>query len=220
MNYTLARQIHKDLRERFVAGQYLPGERVFEDKIAGEFDVSLTPVREAVKLLESDGLVVRKSHRALFTRSFTLKEAQEIYDMRALLEPHATKLVAQALDREWITSMKRVLAEQKEALGNREFGRAQSLSAWFHVQVAEQSGNRLLADSIERLWLMVPLLRALAWKASDYARPTHVIDEHQAILDGILLQPDQASQLAFEHVYASWEAVKVSLTKALSSSDR
>nr|WP_275107283.1 GntR family transcriptional regulator [Sulfobacillus harzensis] len=215
----MARQIHESLRARFVAGEYLPGVRLYEEKLAKEFDVSLTPVREAVKLLESDGLVVRKAHRALFARQFTLKEAQEVYDVRQILEPHAASLVAQQLDPQWLDSMKLLLQEQKQALNAEEFGKVQTLTATFHIRIAQKSDNHLLASMIERIWLMVPLLRALAWYESHYMRPVHVVDEHRAMLDGMLLGPEQAAQLALNHVRTSWEGVKGALERALGASE-
>lgn len=215
MNNTLARRIHQELRSKFVAGEFLPGTRLYEEKIAKEFDVSLTPVREAVKFLESEGLVVRQAHRALFARSFSFKEAAEVYEMRELLEPHAAALASRAADSVWLAEMKQLLEDQRQALHSAEFGQVQTLTASFHVRIAQCSKNRLLTDMIERLWLMVPLLRALAWHQSHFSRPSNVIEEHTIILDGIISGPEQAAQTSRDHVRSSWESVKEALEVSL-----
>lgn len=83
---TLAEQAYWELRRRIVSGEFSPGRRLLPRELAAMLDISQTPVKEALLLLERDGLVECPSRRGAAVRRFTAQEIQEIYRARALLE--------------------------------------------------------------------------------------------------------------------------------------
>jgi DNA-binding GntR family transcriptional regulator len=87
------------VRERILAGRYPPGSPLVEAELAAEFQVSKTPVREALKLLAGSGLVVMSNYRGASVRAVTVDLVREVYDLRALLEPEAlARSVAAGVD--------------------------------------------------------------------------------------------------------------------------
>lgn len=215
LDRTLSGQIYARLKDRFLQGEYLPGSRLLEDEIAKEFGVSLTPVREAMNRFQADGLVVRKEHKALYVRTFTLKEASDVYEMRALLEPTAIELATRHFDDAWLKKVEALEAEQKAGLAVPDFPRVQRTNYYLHVAFAEGSRNAMLVDMVERLWVFIPVLRALAW-SHDPAGPRFVAGEHAEIIECLRQhQAEAAVAAAKRHVENSWERVRQTLEEAL-----
>lgn len=212
---TLSGQIYAQLKDRFLQGRYLPGSRLLEDDIANEFGVSQTPVREAMYRFQADGLVMRKEHKALYVRTFTLEEAHDIYEMRSLLEPYAIELATRYFDDTWLAKVEALEAEQKAGLEARDFPRVQRTNYYLHVAFAEGSRNAMLVDMVERLWVFIPVLRAVAWK-HDPTGPSFVAHEHAEIIAHLRAHEAEAAiEAARRHVENSWERVRPTLERAL-----
>jgi DNA-binding GntR family transcriptional regulator len=96
---SLAEQIAARLSERIVSGAYAPGQRIMEQAIAAEFGVSRGPVREALRLLEKDGLVTILARRGAQVTQLSIDEVKEIFDVRAMLNGLRDRLIAESPDR-------------------------------------------------------------------------------------------------------------------------
>ncbi len=212
---TLSKQVYARLRERFLRGEYLPGSRLFEDELAREYGISLTPIREAMHRFQADGLVVRKEHRALYVRSFTLEEAHNVYEMRSLLEPYAIELATRRFDTSWLDKVEALEAEQRAGLAVPDFPRVQRTNYYLHVAFAEGSRNPVLVEMIERLWVFIPVLRAVAWRYNP-AGPLFVAEEHAEIISHLRNhRSEEAIAASKRHVEGSWERVRKTLEHAL-----
>lgn len=99
LTHSLAEQIAARLSERIVSGEYPPGQRIMEQAIAAEFDVSRGPVREALRLLEKDGLVTILARRGAQVTRLSIDEVREIFDVRAMLNGLRDRLIAEHPDR-------------------------------------------------------------------------------------------------------------------------
>ncbi len=99
LTHSLAEQIAARLSERIVNGLYTPGQRVMEQAIADEFAVSRGPVREALRLLEKDGLVTILPRRGALVSNLSIDEVKEIFDIRAMLNGLRDRLVAEDPER-------------------------------------------------------------------------------------------------------------------------
>lgn len=100
LTQSLPEQIATQLSERIVSGAYTPGQRVMEQAIAEEFDVSRGPVREALRLLEKEGLVMILPRRGAQVTNPTIEEVNEIFDIRAMLNGLRDRLIAEGKQRE------------------------------------------------------------------------------------------------------------------------
>ena len=100
LTHSLAEQIAARLSDRIVAGGYTPGQRIMEQALAEEFSVSRGPVREALRLLEKDGLVTILPRRGAQVTRLSIDEVKEIFDVRAMLNGLRDRLVAESPDRQ------------------------------------------------------------------------------------------------------------------------
>jgi DNA-binding GntR family transcriptional regulator len=100
LTQSLPEQIAAQLSERIVSGAYAPGQRIMEQAIAEEFDVSRGPVREALRLLEKEGLVMILPRRGAQVTNPTIEEVNEIFDIRAMLNGLRDRLIAEGKQRE------------------------------------------------------------------------------------------------------------------------
>ncbi len=215
LDRTLSKQVYARIKDRFLRGEYLPGSRLFEDELAREYGISLTPVREAMHRFQAEGLVVRKEHSALYVRTFTLEEARNVYEMRMLLEPYAIELATRRFDPTWLEKVEVIEAEQKAGVAARDFPRVQRTNYYLHVAFAEGSCNPILVEMIERLWVFVPVLRAVAWK-HDPSTVRFVAEEHAEIIANLRQQrAEEAVAASRRHVEGSWERVRQTLEDAL-----
>jgi len=99
LTHSLAEQIAARLSDRIVSGEYTPGQRIMEQAVAAEFSVSRGPVREALRLLEKDGLVTILARRGAQVTRLSIDEVREIFDVRAMLNGLRDRLIAEHPDR-------------------------------------------------------------------------------------------------------------------------
>ncbi|HWI14027.1 MAG TPA: GntR family transcriptional regulator [Burkholderiales bacterium] len=99
LTHSLAEQIATRLSDRIVSGEYTPGQRIMEQALAAEFGVSRGPVREALRLLEKDGLVTILARRGAQVTRLSIDEVREIFDVRAMLNGLRDRLIAENPDR-------------------------------------------------------------------------------------------------------------------------
>src|SRR5690348_14989622 len=111
LTHSLAEQVAARLSDRITAGIYAPGRRVLEQEVSAEFAVSRGPVREALRLLEKDGLVTILPRRGAQVTRLSIAEVREIFDIRAALNGLRDRQVAESADRE------RVLPALEQAVG-------------------------------------------------------------------------------------------------------
>lgn len=100
LTQSLPEQIAARLSERIVSGAYAPGQRIMEQAVAAEFEVSRGPVREALRLLEKEGLVIILARRGAQVTNPTIEEVDEIFDIRAMLNGLRDRLIAESPRRE------------------------------------------------------------------------------------------------------------------------
>jgi DNA-binding GntR family transcriptional regulator len=99
LTQSLPEQIAARLSERIVSGAYTPGQRIMEQAVAAEFEVSRGPVREALRLLEKEGLVIILARRGAQVTNPTIEEVNEIFDIRTMLNGLRDRLIAESPQR-------------------------------------------------------------------------------------------------------------------------
>jgi DNA-binding GntR family transcriptional regulator len=196
LHQTLSHQIRDTLVRQIVSGELEPGERLVETKVAATFGTSQAPVREALRELETFGLVEIKPRRGTFVRSFVRETLHESYVLRAALEETATRLVlmAQTVPFEPLrTTVERMQhaarADDTDAVGLE--------SVMFHRHIVDAAGNGLIKRSWENLHIEARTSVTIMATAPDL----HAIaDDHQALLDSLTEGSiDHACELARQH---------------------
>ena len=162
LTHSLAEQVAARLSDRITAGIYAPGRRVLEQEVSAEFAVSRGPVREALRLLEKDGLVTILPRRGAQVTRLSIAEVREIFDIRAALNGLRDRQVAESADRE------RVLPALEQAVGALERLTTDPSRADEYVEAVFELNN-LLNDAAPNRRLRA-ILASLALQTLRYSR--------------------------------------------------
>jgi DNA-binding GntR family transcriptional regulator len=185
--------------------QIAPDGRIGIDALARKFDISQTPIREALSQLEIEGLV-RKTPNAGYRASpqMTRAELDELYELRMLIEPGAAALAAQRITEDQLQMLSRMQEDvgRFQTDGGAAYARFAEADAMLHQLVAQGSDNSLIADVIERLHVHLHIFRFLY--ATD--APREAAKEHSRIIAALLAHDAEASRLAMrDHLERSLE---------------
>lgn len=192
---TIASRISRILAKRIVSGEIRPGTPLRQDHIAEEFDTSHVPVREAFRLLESQGLAVSQPRRGFRVAPFDPDEVREVAEMRAALEALALHHAAPHLT-------KAILDQAEEAI--RDGDKSNDVQSW---EDANRTFHRLILEpcSMPRLLASIDDLHAVsarflfASRRLPWVKPTD--NEHRIILDALRKgQVDTAASTLARHV--------------------
>jgi DNA-binding GntR family transcriptional regulator len=209
-------EVYDRLRSAIVAGHFTPGERFVERTLEARLGVSRTPIREAIKRLEQEGLVVCLPHRGCFVRSPTFDEARQVYELRRVVEGFSGELAAQRATEADVARIRAVVRLGRTAL---EKGDRESMllrNDEFHQLQARAAGNIFLEQQLRLLWAYMDLLRGRSWIATDRAPDTQ--QEHEAIVDALAARDAARARLLNEaHVDKAWKVVEA-LFRARASS--
>lgn len=188
------------IREGIRSGRYKPGERVRETEVADWLGVSRTPVREALRRLESEGLVSFESWRGVVVADLDRQQIGELYAMREILEGAAARLAARHIDDAGLDLLDLLLARADEAAGDPEA--LAGINRRFHETIYGAAHNRYLNQTLEQLRNSLALLRGTTFAVP--GRPETAAAEHRAILSGIRARdPDTAETAARAHIAAA-----------------
>jgi DNA-binding GntR family transcriptional regulator len=209
------------LRAIIRGGELAPGERLDLEALGKRLNMSATPIREALRILEAEGLVVSEPHHGIRVADFSTDDASALYDLRALLESFATELVAADLDSADITELERLQALHREALGNGDTATANGFNEEWHFRIYRRAGESspYLLEFISRLWNAFPW--TTAWMVP--GRDARSKQDHAEILDAIKAADGAlAGELMRGHILAGKDFVLQHLenTAGSSSSER
>lgn len=172
-------RIAAEIRSKILAGEYAPGARIRQEDVAAMFGSSRVPAREAIRILEADGLVRVVANAGAWVVRLTLAECDEIYQMREALEPLLLRYSAPHLDQQRLDHLADLAAQMEAGVDVEEFLR---LDRAFHLGSYEPARTAQLDELIRRLWNTTqPYRRAYTQAVSaDDRRIIH--DEHHLIV--------------------------------------
>ncbi len=192
------RQVVTDALRKAILGKALkPGERLVEEQLAADLGVSRNPVREALRVLEGEGLVEISPRRGASVTSVSEEEAQEIVEVRAAMEGLCARLAARRCTPALKADIERILDRGERAAAADDTPGLAAIHAQVHALVARCGHNRHLAVFVQSLrdktdWLYAP---SVSWRARQSWR------EHAAILRAIADGDEElAAVLANRHV--------------------
>jgi len=214
---TLRQQVLEALRNAILDFQLKPGDRLVERELCAMTGVSRTSVREALRHLESEGLVENGSGRGPTVATLTVEDARQIYEVRSALEGLAGALfAARATDAQrqaLVAQMKKL--EDAFASGDRRRIRQQT-SRYYDV-LLEGSGNKFVGDMIRGLQARVTFLRSTSMSHPDRAPAS--LAEMQRITKAIQKRDPKAAEAACRaHIEAARDAALAMLVKGMPTS--
>lgn len=187
-----------------------PGTKLGEDELGEIYDVSRTVIRAALQSLAHIQLVEIQRNKGAFVAQPSLREAREVFEARALLEPRTAGSAATRATPRDIAILKEHIAQEHAAMDAGDHGRALSLSGIFHIEVARIADQDTIRQFIETLIARSSLIIALYWRRESALCESHA---HHALIDAIAKADAQnAEELMRSHL--------VDLNSALDLRDR
>jgi DNA-binding GntR family transcriptional regulator len=179
----LARVIRNEVLASILRGELAPGDRITEPVIAARLGVSRVPVREALRDLESTGLVEARKHAGVFVRQVSPQETAELYELRAILDAHAGRTLAAAPDPVVIASLRGLLKNMEVAVAALDVTAYYEVNLHFHWQIIVAAGNEQTCHIYRGIVQKLHLVR-LRNLSSDTGM-LESLREHHAIVEAI-----------------------------------
>lgn len=196
---TVQRQAVHNLREAITSGVFQPGDRLVEADICARLGISRPSVREALRSLEAERLIVIVPNKGPYVPILTLDEAKEIYDVRALLEGEAAALFASQASKDAIATMKRSLTLFDSAVKQANLNEEIDTTRQFYEQILIGCGNRIIQEMLSTLTARITFLRSKSMSQPGRAQKSS--REMNAILKAIAAHdPEAARAAAISHV--------------------
>jgi DNA-binding GntR family transcriptional regulator len=193
------------LREQILSGAVTPGEWLRQERLAQQYGVSQTPVREALKQLSSEGLLEHVPYRGIRVVQFTLTDVSDLYECRMFIEGMAARHAASRITEAQVAELREVFERMKARLGPRYIAEYRELNRRFHTIVFDASGRSLLVRTLAQMWAGFP---SMLW--SNFARTSAAplpgraksdVEEHGAILAALEAHdPDAAESATRRHI--------------------
>ena len=176
----------------------LPGMKLSEDEVGEVFGVSRTIVRQALRAMAHEGLVSIERNRGAFVAKPSIKEAREVFEARALLEPQTARAAAERATADNVSVLEKHIELEHTALDAGESGRALKLSGLFHVEIARVADQKTIESFIQQLVSRSSLVIALYWQRKNALCESHA---HHALLEAFRERnPDKAEELMKGHL--------------------
>ncbi len=194
---SLRELVARHIRKAILEGRLRPGEKLVQEDLARSLGISRQPVREALRRLEAEGLVVHQPRRGVFVRAYSPDDMREIYMLRRLLETQAARLAAERLaPADW--RKLEVINEASSAAAAASDGeRFVELNNAFHRTIHEGARSPRLLELIGRVWTGDPVYGPLFLPG----RAARSVAEHRRIVEALRRRdPEMAAAAMLEHI--------------------
>ncbi|MDO4583981.1 MAG: GntR family transcriptional regulator [Planctomycetia bacterium] len=195
-------KVYDAIHRKLLTRELNPGMKISERKMAAELGVSRTPLREAVQILQQEGVLERQEDGTILVKQSSEEEILEVYEVRLILEPFCTQQAARRATTEGCLFLQECCRKETALITQMESGEISQedfaccrylimmeVEAPFHQKISEMAGNQLVAKMMNQLrllsrsWVMIP-----SWErtlAEDVANRRRVASEHEQIFQAI-----------------------------------
>ena len=199
---TLTNEIADIVRERILKGEYEIGEKIKESSIASELSVSRTPIREAFKMLEEEGLLDYLPNRGCYAKGFTKRDVADIYTVRETLEKLAVTWACERITDEEIEKLEEQCELMEFYTNMRDVQKILSMNSTFHDIIYNSSRSRFLAQVLRSYKGYLDKARKSVYY--DEAFLDSIQMEHRALLEAVKARDtEMALKAIHEHLEAS-----------------
>ena len=191
--------VFQTLRNAIITGELQPGERLMETQLGERLGVSRTPIREAIRKLELEGLVVMVPRKGAQVAQFTEKDIQDVLEVRAALEALSAKLACKRMDDRAFLKLQLAIAEYSYAAKNKDLEMMIEKDVEFHEIIVNATQNDKLIQIFNNLREQVNRYRITYLKNTEDAESVQA--EHLEILEALKNKDEElASSLASKHI--------------------
>jgi DNA-binding GntR family transcriptional regulator len=206
---TKADLAYLNIRQKILAGELAPETSLDQEALAQWLGLSTTPVREALRRLESERLVVSRAHRDTVVAPLSADTVEEVYTVRLSLDPLAASLAAAHADS---SERERIRALSRESPANDDPGSYVQFNRQLHRSIYAASRNIVLIELLDSLWDLSDRYRMIISKDAAVIKVAQ--QEHSALVSAVVDgNPDQAAELMREHLAASLGQIRAAVTE-------
>jgi len=194
----LYEQLYKALKKRILNGEMEAGTRLIDSKLAEEFGTSRSPIREAIRMLEHENLIIN-NNGLFFIYEPSLEDLIELYKVRSGLEYSAVYWGTHNISEEQLNKLEKLLAEAKESIDNNNYENIVELNTSFHDEILYSSNNSRLIGMMEDIRSLIIYYRNILFL--DFNNDYNFIGDHIKVFEEIKNKNAQhAAQLMVEHI--------------------
>lgn len=196
---SISHKIYKYLQKAIGDGSFKPGDKLVENSLAKKLGVSRPPIREAFRLLQKDGLVTIFPRRGAYVSRVTAKDAEDIYAIRAYLEPLAVHLSLRHFKQKDFSAFEHLLEGMAVAVKENDFDAFKKLNKQFHDKFFEKTNNPKLNQLYETFSRQIERFRSTAFRVP--VRLKRSLHEHQMIYTALRNQDlPRTEMLVRDHI--------------------
>ncbi|MEL7564002.1 MAG: GntR family transcriptional regulator [Dehalobacterium sp.] len=208
---TITEIITKELRDRILRESILPGEKINVDELAKDMQVSKTPIREALRKLEKEELLIFIPRRGWEVKKLSNVEVKNLYEVQELLETFLVRNIDKYIDSISIDNLKRINEQLNEAVLQRDFEEVICLNQLFHIEIYKYYPNNNLHVIINNAWNQFSQHRLHMVSADIYLQ--NVIKQHDQMIEGIAERDfPRLELLCYQHYRLGEEAMGIEKT--------
>lgn len=206
-NRPLYEGVAEQLRAQIFAHDLAPGSWLDEQSLAIQFGISRTPMREAIKVLASEGLVTMKPRRGAYVTEVERRDLEQIFAVLALLEGSAAKEVALKASEDQLNQLDNLHLKLEKAAADRDVEQFFDINVRFHELIMEIADNRWMSGVIDDLRKVLKLQRRDSLGRA--GRLQNALNEHRNILKALLKRDGAAAEMAMkDHLARGLEAAR------------
>ena len=200
-------KIYNKLLYDILKNRFYQGQRLIEKDLIGLYKISKTPLREALIKLEKVGLVEKNINRGFLVKRILRKDAEEIYDLREVIDGVSARKVAENITEEKIQKIEKIIYDMKLCIKDKKTNEYVEHDKYFHMVLNKLTGNKRLAEIMQNLNLQVNMLLKTSIKLPKRGMNVS-FNEHKKIFDAILRKdPVKAEENAKKHMQETKKAV-------------
>lgn len=192
----LREMVYEELKMQILTGAIAPGTRMMEVELAQQIGVSRTPIREAIRKLEKEGLVIIKPRRGAYASQVSTEDMVEILEVRQNMEGLAAYFAASRMQPDQLTELKKISEKYDVAVSEGNMEDMIKGDTKFHRIIVESCNNKILVQMIEQLQELVLRFRYIYY--DDFSRAENMPEEHKIILHAIESKDAEAAREAAE----------------------
>lgn len=211
--------VFKTLRKGILTGELKPGERLMEIHLANRLGVSRTPIREAIRKLELEGLVTMIPRRGAEVANITEKNLKDVLEVRRALESLAIELACERITEETKLELEERLKKVEDAVQTKDSSLIASADVAFHDTIVEASGNNRLIQLVNNLGEQMYRYRFEYIK--DMSKHPQIMSEHKIMFQCIMDKDKaKAAQIVKVHIDNQEEAIMRKIKKEQDGEDK
>ncbi|MFP4697798.1 MAG: GntR family transcriptional regulator [Eubacteriales bacterium] len=191
--------VFNTLREAILKGELVPGQRLMEKQLADRMGVSRTPIREAIRKLELEGLVVMVPRKGAEVARITEKDLKNVLEIRCALEELAVRIACKKINESEVRELRSTITEFAEAIDQKDFDSIVEKDVEFHDIIFQATGNEKLIQILNNLREQIYRFRVEYIRKAD--NHYNLLKEHEEILNAIENKNvERARKVAEQHI--------------------